>query len=263
VHRVKDSLQPITEGDGRRLAQTGFAVPVEGARSRGNRSRALGAVLIIETDEAYKAVIETCVRLADCRAEAAPNPQLALRKLQSHTFDAVIWGVSQEGDGWPEVAAQLRTRAAPRLLLLADQFEAAQAAYEGIADRVLPKPFIPSALVGALRAATRRSPSLMMHLASRIEIKGMTFDSQERSLELNGEQISFTTQEWDLLAVFLSHPNRFLSAAEIIRLGWRAGDHELEQLRTYVRRLRLKLEPLDVACRLISQHNRGYCLIVD
>jgi DNA-binding response OmpR family regulator len=61
----------------------------------------------------------------------------------------------------------------------------------------------------------------------------------------------------------LSHPNRFLSAGEIIRLGWRAGDHEAEQLRTYVRRLRLKLEPLDIPCRLISQHNRGYCLIVD
>jgi hypothetical protein len=54
-----------------------------------------------------------------------------------------------------------------------------------------------------------------------------------------------------------------LTAREIIRLGWRAGEHEAEQLRIYVRRLRLKLEPLDLACRLVSQHNRGYCLIVD
>jgi DNA-binding response OmpR family regulator len=61
----------------------------------------------------------------------------------------------------------------------------------------------------------------------------------------------------------LSHPNRFLSAREIIRLGWRAGEHEAEQLRIYVRRLRGKLEPLEVACRLVTQHNRGYCLIVD
>jgi DNA-binding response OmpR family regulator len=61
----------------------------------------------------------------------------------------------------------------------------------------------------------------------------------------------------------LSHPHRFLSVREIIRLGWRAGDHEAEQVRTYVRRLRLKLEPLDVACRLITKHNRGYAFVVD
>jgi len=49
------------------------------------------------------------------------------------------------------------------------------------------------------------------------------------------------------------------------RLGWRAGAHEVEQLRTYVRRLRQnqKLEPLNVPLRLVSHQNRGYCLVVD
>src|SRR5207247_8025262 len=104
---------------------------------------------------------------------------------------------------------------------------------------------------------------LMMHLASRVEIRGMTFDAEERSAQFNSANVSFTAQEWDLLAVFLSNPNRFLTAREIVRLGWRAGVHEAEQLRTYVRRLRQKLEPLDTPFRLVSQHSRGYCLVVD
>ncbi len=54
-----------------------------------------------------------------------------------------------------------------------------------------------------------------------------------------------------------------MTAREIIRLGWRAGIHEVEQLRTYVRRLRQKLEPLNVPLRLVSHHNRGCCLVVD
>jgi DNA-binding response OmpR family regulator len=231
--------------------------------TRSKRNRTSGAVLIVEPDEAYQAVIETCVRLAGGRAETVSDLGPALARLEGERFEALIWGVGPEEDGWSKVVAQLRTRTDARVLVLADHFEAAQAATEGVADQVLPKPFIPSALVGALKAALRKSPSLMMHLASRVEIKGMTFDGQGRTLQSSGEQVSFTPQEWDLLAVFLSHPNRFLSAGEIIRLGWRAGDHEAEQLRTYVRRLRLKLEPLDIPCRLVSQHNRGYCLIVD
>ena len=49
-----------------------------------------------------------------------------------------------------------------------------------------------SALVGALRAALRRSPALMMHLASRVEIRGMTFDAEERSAQFNSAHVSFT-----------------------------------------------------------------------
>jgi two-component system response regulator ResD len=260
VERVEETISGAGSDE---PAQVPFNATGESTMARRKRSRVSGAVLIIEADEAYRAIIETCVRLAACRAEAVSDLQLALPKLESGSFDALIWGLPPEEDRWSELVAQFRARTDARVLLLADHFEAAQAAYEAGADQVLPKPFVPSALVGALKAALRRSPSLMMHLASRVEIKGMTFDGEGRTLQFNGQQVSFTVQEWDLLAVFLSHPNRFLSAREIIRLGLRAREHEAEQLRIYVRRLRLKLEPLDVTCRLVTQHNRGYCLIVD
>jgi two-component system response regulator ResD len=230
---------------------------------RRKRNLGSGAALIVEADDAYRAVIETCARLAGCRSETVTDLELALPKLESGSFDALIWGIGPEEDRWLETVSQFRARTDTRVLLLADAFEAVLTAYEAAADQVLPKPFIPGALVGALKAALRRSPSLMMHLASRVEIRGITFDGEERTLLFNGERVSFTVQEWDLLAIFLSNPNRFLGAGEIIRLGWRAGDHEAEQLRTYVRRLRLKLEPLNIECRLVSQHNRGYCLLVD
>jgi two-component system, OmpR family, response regulator len=232
------------------------------ARSR-TRRRGSCAVLIVDADEAYRAVIETCVRLAGCRAEVVDDLKTGLARLDDGSFDVLIWGSGPEEDRPSETVALLHTRTNAQVILLADHFDAAQPAYEAGAGQVLPKPFIPSALVGALKASLRRSPSLMMHLASRVEIKGMTFDGAERSLQLNGAHISFTTQEWDLLAIFLSNPNRFLTAHEVIRLGWRAGVHEVEQLRTYVRRLRQKLEPLGIPFRLVSQHNRGYCLIVD
>jgi DNA-binding response OmpR family regulator len=217
----------------------------------------------VEADEAYRAVIETCVRLAGCRAEAAADIPAALARLEGAGFDVLIWGSNPDEDEHSETVALLHARTDAHVMLLADRFEAAQSAHDAGADHVLPKPFVPSALVGALRAAVRRSPVLMMHLASRVEIKGIVFDAGARTLQLNGEHVSFTSQEWDLLAVFLSHPNRFLAAREVVRLGWRAGVHEVEQLRTYVRRLRQKLEPLDIPLRLVSHHSRGYCLVID
>jgi DNA-binding response OmpR family regulator len=227
------------------------------------RDRGSGAVLVVEADEAYRAVIETCVRLAGCRAEATTDLAAALARLEGTGFDVLIWGTGPEEDRYAESVGLLRAGTDAHLIVLADQFEIAQSAHEAGADQMLPKPFVPSALVAALMAALRRSPALMMHLASRVEIKGIVFDAAGRSLLCDRTLVTFTTQEWDLLAVFLSHPNRFMTAREIIRLGWRAGAHEVEQLRTYVRRLRQKLEPLNVPLRLVSHQNRGYCLVVD
>jgi two-component system response regulator ResD len=241
---------------GARLADSSFV------RARG-RDRGSGAVLVVEADEAYRAVIETCVRLAGCRAEATTDLAAALSRLEGASFDVLVWGSGPEEVRHAETAGLLRATTDAHVILLADQFEIAHSAQEAGADQVLPKPFVPSVLVGALRAALRRSPALMMHLASRVEIKGIIFDAAGRSLQCDDTHVSFTIQEWDLLAIFLSHPNRFMTAREIIRLGWRAGTHEVEQLRTYVRRLRQKVEPLNVPLRLVSHHNRGYCLVVD
>jgi DNA-binding response OmpR family regulator len=90
---------------------------------------------------------------------------------------------------------------------------------------------------------------------------GMTLDGGRRMLVFARSEVSFTRQEWDLFSILFSHPDCFLGAREILRLGWRAGDHAAEQLRTYVHRLRQKMEPLDLPCRLLSQHGLGYCLL--
>src|SRR5436853_7354896 len=79
-----------------RRAHARFVATEGPTMARRKRSRVSGAVLIIEADEAYRAIIETCVRLADCRAEAVSDLQLALPKLESESFDAWIWGVGPE-----------------------------------------------------------------------------------------------------------------------------------------------------------------------
>jgi DNA-binding response OmpR family regulator len=89
----------------------------------------------------------------------------------------------------------------------------------------------------------------------------MLLEGGLRKLAYKGTEVTFTRPEWDLLSILFSHPDRFLGAQEILRLGWSAGEHAAEQLRTYVHRLRQKLEPLDLPCQLLSQHGQGYCLL--
>lgn len=229
-------------------------------------SRSIGRALVIEGDAAYRAVIEACAHLATCRTDAVADTGAALDQLHAR-YDLIIWGVSSGESESERVRVLTRLREVSPIpvpiIMLDDQFEPAQVSYESGADHVLPKPFVPGALVGAIKSALRKAPSLMMHLASRVEIRGMILDAERRTLEFGGRHASFTAQEWELLSVLLTHPNRFLTAGDIFQLSWRTGRQREDQLRGYVRRLRQKLEPLNLPCELISQQGRGYCLRIE
>jgi DNA-binding response OmpR family regulator len=219
-------------------------------------------VLLIEEDEGYRTVIEACVGLAGCRLDWVSNPNLAFAALEHHRFDLVVWGTSSVHAGrGGEVIPELRLRTEAPLIVLDDVFETAQLDLEGGADLWLHKPFAPGALVGSIRAALRRSASSIIDVASRVEIRGIVLNGRRRTLSFDGQDVSFTRQEWDLLSILVSHPDRFLGSREILRLGWQVGAHGPEQLRTYVRRLRDKFEPLNLPCRLLSQHGQGYALV--
>src|SRR5215467_16212428 len=50
--------------------------------------------LLIETDEAYRAVITASLRLAGCRVDTASTADAALSVLEKRSYDLVVWGVS-------------------------------------------------------------------------------------------------------------------------------------------------------------------------
>src|SRR2546430_14900434 len=96
----------------------------------GRRDRGAGAVLVIEADEAYRAVIETCACLADCRAEAAVDLAAALARLEGASFDVLIWGSGPEEDRHAEGARLLRAGTDPHGIGVRHQFEVAPSAPE-------------------------------------------------------------------------------------------------------------------------------------
>lgn len=225
------------------------------------RSGSVPRVLVVEPDEAYQAVIETCVGLAGCRSDAVSHVDAAINRLRDGTYDLVIWGVPTDEALQAEVIARLRHQGQMPVLVIDDHFESAQLSFESGAAHVLPKPFIPGALVGAIKASLRQIPSMLTDLVTRMDIRGMVFEG--RALHYEGHEVDFTRREWELLAILLGNPNRFLGVTEILQLGWRAGDREADQVRTYVSRLRKKLDPLGLPCRIVSQQGRGYCLLID
>lgn len=220
-----------------------------------------GTALLIEADDAYRASMSACIRLAGCNVETVATPSQGMAELGRRRFDLVVWGSdAHDADRRMQLLAELRLLTESPLVLIAEGFETARTDLESGADQRLPKPFIPGALVGAIHAALRKSTSAFLPASTHVETHGMVLDGDTRSLTYAHRHADFTRREWDLLLILFGHANRFLGAHDILSLGWQTGEHGPEQVRIYVRRLRRKLQPMELPCQLVSRYGKGYSL---
>jgi DNA-binding response OmpR family regulator len=220
--------------------------------------------LVIEANPEYRAVIGCCADLAGVEFEAVATVSAGVRRLEEGEFDLVIWGVSPGDPRREAVIAELHEETTAPLVLLDETHEGARASYEAGADQILPKPFVPGQLVGAVRAALRGpGPTSVVPLATRIEIAGTVLDSESRTITHDDRSATFSRRDWELLTFLLGNPGQWFSAEELVRHAWRSSRGSPEQLRSYVMRLRRKMETLDPPFVITSQQGRGYRFDVD
>jgi DNA-binding response OmpR family regulator len=233
-------------------------------RSRPRQRDKLPRILVVEANAGYRSVISHVVELAGGEFESVAEFDSARRQLQRlRKFDLVILGMSAESRVSPKQLGELRSAAKSPFLLLDEASEDAAEVletYEAGASQVMHKPFVPDALIGAIKAGLR-GPDLasVVAMATRIELEGLVFDAKQRTVKSADASVSLTKREWQLLAFFLANPNQFFSAEEVALPAW-GPDASIEQFRTYVTRLRQKLLPYKGVCEVVNEKGRGYKL---
>src|SRR6202521_3599020 len=157
------------------------------SRSR-SRPRAKGPrILVVEANAGYRSVISHLVELAGGEFESVAEFDAARRQLErSTTFDLVILGMSAESRVTPKQLGELRAEARSPFILLDESSEDAGTTletYEAGASQVLPKPFVPDALIGAIKSELRGpDPASVVSIATMIEMGGLVFDAKQRTV---------------------------------------------------------------------------------
>ena len=226
----------------------------------------LPRVLVVDANAGYRSVISHVVELAGGEFESVAEFDAARRQLERSTkFDLVILGMSAESRVSPKQLGELRAEARCPFILLDESSDDAGATletYEAGASQVLPKPFVPDALIGAIRSELRGpDPSSVVSIATKIEMGGLVFDTKQRTVRSAEATVLLTKREWQLLAFFLTNPNQLFAAEDVALPAW-GPDASIEQFRTYVTRLRKKLSPFDGVCEVVNEKGKGYRLVL-
>ena len=235
-------------------------------RPRFRQRARLPRILVVDANAGYRSVISHVVELAGGEFESVAEFDAAMKQLQRSTrFDLVILGMSAESRVTPKQLGELRAEARSPFILLDESSGDAGAmldTYEAGASQVLPKPFVPDALIGAIRSELRGpDPASVVSIATKIEMGGLVFDAKLRTVGSDTTTASLTKREWQLLSFFLANPNQLFAAEDVALPAW-GPDASIEQFRTYVTRLRKKLSPFDGVCEVVNEKGKGYRLVL-
>ena len=113
------------------------------------------------------------------------------------------------------------------------------------ADDYITKPFNPSEMVARVKSQLRRYTQLgaIEVTSGKIEIGGLTLDTESKAAYVDGENVSLTPIEYKILELLCKSPNRVFSADEIYSRVWNyeraVSDNTIA---VHIRHIREKIE---------------------
>ena len=113
------------------------------------------------------------------------------------------------------------------------------------ADDYITKPFNPMEVLARVRSQLRRYTSLggMEQKPNRIVIGGIALDDDTKTVTVDGEPVSLTPIEYNILLLLMRHPGRVYSSAQIYEKVWNESAFGSEgAVAVHIRHLREKLE---------------------
>jgi two-component system response regulator MprA len=208
-----------------------------------NGRRAAGRVLVVDDDESLRRALARALALEGYEIEIAGDGLAALERLEQAELppDAIILDVAMPNlDGIATCRVIRQTSRIPILMLTArgrvdDRVEGLDAG----ADDYLAKPFALAELTARLRALLRRTGAD----GAALVFDDLELDPDGHRVRRGGDLIELTRIEFSLLELFLRHPERVLSRADIFQQVWGYDmGFASNSLEVYVGYLRRKTE---------------------
>ena len=208
----------------------------------------MSKILIIEDEEAIADLEKDYLELSGFEVEIANRGDTGLQKAMTEEYDLIILDLMlPEVDGF-DICKQVRQeKNTPIIMVSAKKDDIDKIRGLGLgADDYMTKPFSPSELVARVKAHLARYDRLIGSAAEKnkiIEIRGLKIDTTARRVWVNGEEKTFTTKEFDLLAFLAAHPNHVYTKDDLFREIWdmeSVGD--IATVTVHIKKIREKIE---------------------
>ena len=195
----------------------------------------------------------------------AADGEEALRAVVNERPDLLILDLGLPDIDGVEVTRRLRewTQIPIIVVSVREQESDKIAALDAGADDYLTKPFGAGELMARIRVALRRTTQPESQVVFTSD--DLTVDLTSRKVSVDGNEISLTPTEYDILKALVQHAGKVLTHRQLLRTVWGiAYEDENHMLRVNVSNLRRKVEKDPARPQhVITEPGVGYRLMVD
>lgn len=207
----------------------------------------MNTILICDDDRDIVSALKIYLTSEGYQTVEAYNGEEALAAVQQGNIDLILMDVMMPKLDGIRATAKLREEGnIPIILLTAKSEDSDKVLGLNIgADDYITKPFNPIEVLARVRSQLRRYTTLggMEQKPSKLIIGGIALDDDAKAVTVDGEPVSLTPIEYNILLLLMRHPGRVYSSAQIYEQVWNENAIGSEgAVAVHIRHLREKLE---------------------
>src|SRR5690625_1668036 len=230
-------------------------------------------VLVVDDEDRIRRLIRMYLERDHFVVEEADNGKDALEKALDNDYDMILLDIMMPEMDGIEVCKELRKEKSTPVIMLTAKGEESNRV-QGLeigADDYIVKPFSPREVVLRVKAILRRSANVNLQnnntsAKNMMVFPHLTIDHDAYRVTADGEEVSLTPKEYELLCFLAKSPDKVFNREELLKEVWQYeffGD--LRTVDTHVKRLREKLNNVSKqsAKMIVTVWGVGYKFEVD
>lgn len=224
-------------------------------------------VLICDDETDIRSALNIYLTAQGYETVLCANGQEALDSLAREEIGLVLLDIMMPVmDGITVLSRIRKTSNVPVILLTAKSEDTDKVLGLDVgADDYITKPFNPMEVLARVKSQLRRYLQLGSAVTpvTTLTCGPVSMDDKTKTVTVDGEPISVTPTEYEILKLFLSHPGQVFSMAEIYRQVWKEAPVGAEgTVAVHIRHLREKIEidPANPRCLKVVW-GQGYKLV--
>ena len=179
-------------------------------------------ILVVDDEDKIRDIIKKYANFEGYSVTEAANGMEAVEKCQNHKFDIIIMDIMMpELDGFSACREIRKTSDTPVIMLSArgEEYDRIHGFELGIDDYVI-KPFSPRELMMRVDAIMKRSKGSMKQENEVFEQGRLAIDFTARTVSVDGERLSLSPKEYDLLFYLVKNRGIALTRERLITEVW-------------------------------------------
>ena len=179
-------------------------------------------ILVVDDEDKIRDIIKKYANFEGYSVTEAANGMEAVEKCQNHKFDIIIMDIMMpELDGFSACREIRKTSDTPVIMLSArgEEYDRIHGFELGIDDYVI-KPFSPRELMMRVDAIMKRSKGSMKQENEVFEQGSLAIDFTARTVCVDGERLSLSPKEYDLLFYLVKNRGIALTRERLITEVW-------------------------------------------